>query len=114
MMKIPGPRYAWIYDILRGSVVCNDPLQIATCVSWLKNHTKIIKAKNRFAEPAFNGYRDLLFHIVIEDKETGFSHVCELQVNMKCLWHNVNLSSYILMFGVCFSFTGPSSGNAGG
>ena len=79
-VNLPGPRYSWIYDIVRCSVVCHNSLQLATCISWLQNHTTVVNAKNRFAEPVFNGYRDLVLHVIIKDEEAGFSHVCEVQM----------------------------------
>lgn len=93
--RIPGPTCAWIYDVVRCSVICYTPEQIRKSVLWLEEHAKVIKMKNRFATPAFNGYRDILIHAQIEN-DGCMSHVCEVQLHLTSIWELAgHLDSYV-------------------
>eukprot|EP00934_Nitzschia_sp_Nitz4_P003115 Nitzschia sp. Nitz4//scaffold12_size214221//99109//104274//NITZ4_001502-RA/size214221-processed-gene-0.158-mRNA-1//-1//CDS//3329535026//3105//frame0 len=80
--RVPGPPESWLFDIVRGSVVCKSYKQMNDVNKWLGNNCQIVLSKNRFREPAFNGYRDLLFHISVTFGDNLF-HVCEIQVHQK-------------------------------
>ena len=78
----PGPAESWLYDVVRASVFCKSYKQMADVNKWLGNNTLIVSSKNRFAEPNFNGYRDLLFHVSIPYRGQ-LAHICEVQVHHK-------------------------------
>ena len=40
----------------------------------------MVRLKNRFAEPLFNGYRDALYSVRVSSGDV--SHVCELQLHL--------------------------------
>jgi tetratricopeptide (TPR) repeat protein len=82
--RFPGPTCSWIYDVVRCSIICYTPEQIQGSIRWLQAHTKVIKMRNRFVEPAFNGYRDILLYVQVQDG--GFSHVCEVQIHLTSMW----------------------------
>jgi hypothetical protein len=56
----PGPAESWLFDVVRASVFCKSYKQISDVSRWLGKNVHIVGSKNRFSEPAFNGYRDLL------------------------------------------------------
>lgn len=78
----PGPPESWLYDIVRGSVMCKSYKQMNDVNKWLGKNAHIVTSKNRFLEPAFNGYRDLLYHVSIPYKD-DLAHICEIQVHLK-------------------------------
>ena len=43
----------------------------------------IVRVKNRFDPPLFNGYRDILMNVAV--KVENVSHLCELQVHLKAI-----------------------------
>ena len=81
----PGPPESWLYDICRAGIVCNTVKQLSEVSKWLISNTHVVQAKNRFAEPVFNGYRDLLYHVSIPYQD-GNSHICEIQVHLKDIY----------------------------
>ena len=48
---------------------------------------EIVRTKNRFNPPLFNGYRDIMMNVAVEvDTPTGkISHLCELQVHLTAI-----------------------------
>ena len=47
---------------------------------------EIVRTKNRFNPPLFNGYRDIMMNVAVEvDTPTGRSHLCELQVHLTAI-----------------------------
>lgn len=78
--RIPGPREAWLYDVLRASVTCKTQKQMSDVNKWLKENVHIVDCQNRFAFPQFDGYRDLLYYISVPYKEE-LAFVCEIQVH---------------------------------
>ena len=78
----PGPAESWLYDIVRCSIVCKSYKQMSDVNKWLGKNAYIVKSKNRFETPAFNGYRDLLYHISVAYKG-DLAHICEIQVHHK-------------------------------
>jgi tetratricopeptide (TPR) repeat protein len=78
----PGPSESWLYDIVRASVVCKSYKQMADVNKWLGKNVHIVTAKNRFANPAFNGYRDLIYHVLLPYRDE-LAHICEIQLHHK-------------------------------
>ena len=57
----PAPCYSWLFDIVRGSVYCDHEDELVAL--WKKieadSRIEIVRTKNRFNPPLFNGYRDI-------------------------------------------------------
>ncbi|KAL3920409.1 MAG: hypothetical protein SGILL_003279 [Bacillariaceae sp.] len=102
--RIPGPPESWLYDIVRASVVCKSYKQMSDVNKWLGKNCHVVQAKNRFAEPCFNGYRDLLFHVSIPFKGE-LAHICEIQVHHKDMYalnEQYGLPKHYEFFRSCF------------
>ncbi|KAL3920079.1 MAG: hypothetical protein SGILL_003440, partial [Bacillariaceae sp.] len=102
--RIPGPPESWLYDIVRASVVCRSYKQMSDVNKWLGKNYHVVQAKNRFAEPSFNGYRDLLFHVSIPF-QGELAHVCEIQVHHKDMFamnEQYGLPKHYEFFRSCF------------
>jgi tetratricopeptide (TPR) repeat protein len=91
--RSPGPPESWVYDIVRASIYCKSYKQIADVSKWIGKNANIVTSKNRFKEPCFNGYRDLLFHVSIPYKD-DLTHICEIQV------HHKDMKALDLQFGM--------------
>jgi tetratricopeptide (TPR) repeat protein len=78
----PGPPESWLYDVVRASVICKSYKQMSDVNKWLGKKLHVVQSKNRFAEPAFNGYRDMLFHVSLPFRDET-AHICEIQVHHK-------------------------------
>jgi tetratricopeptide (TPR) repeat protein len=79
-----GPVVGWVFDIVRGTLLCDSAEQIEAVVKLFVADTRVtvvITFKNRFKNPTPNGYCDMLFQIVFCDD--GISHVCEVQVHLR-------------------------------
>ncbi|KAL3940529.1 MAG: hypothetical protein SGBAC_004957 [Bacillariaceae sp.] len=103
----PGPPESWLCDVVRASVICKSYKQMNDVNKWLQKHCDVVKAKNRFLEPAFNGYRDLLFHVKVK-VQGDLSHICEIQVHhrdMKALDFQFGMPKHYEFFRS--SFAGP-------
>jgi tetratricopeptide (TPR) repeat protein len=103
----PGPPESWLYDVVRASVVVKSYKQMSDVNKWLGKKLHIVSSKNRFFEPVFNGYRDLLFHIRIPYRGE-LTYICEIQV------HHKDIKALDLQFGLPkhyeffrSSFSGP-------
>jgi tetratricopeptide (TPR) repeat protein len=102
--RIPGPPESWLYDIVRASIVCKSYKQISDVNKWLGKNCHVVQAKNRFTEPCFNGYRDLLFHVSIPFRGE-LAHICEIQVHHKdmlALNEQYGLPKHYEFFRSCF------------
>jgi tetratricopeptide (TPR) repeat protein len=80
-----APAVGWVFDIVRGTLVCDSAKQIETVVKLLvtdKQVKVVIKFKNRFKNPTPNGFCDMLLQIVFSDS-SGINHVCEVQVHLR-------------------------------
>lgn len=103
--RVPGPPESWLYDVVRSSVVCKSYKQVTDVNKWLGKNVHIVQSKNRFDEPAFNGYRDLLFHVSIPYKNE-LAHICEIQVHhkdIKLLDEQFGLPKHHEYFRSCFA-----------
>jgi tetratricopeptide (TPR) repeat protein len=78
-----GPPVGWVFDIVRGTLLCDSVASIKAVVALLVNHksVKVIKFKNRFKHPTPNGFCDMLFQILFN--KDGLVHVCEVQVHLR-------------------------------
>lgn len=101
----PGPPESWLYDVARASVICKSYKQMSDVNKWLGKNVQIVSSKNRFYEPVFNGYRDLLYHVSIPYRGK-LTHICELQVHhkdMKGLDLQLGLPKHYEFFRSCFA-----------
>jgi hypothetical protein len=79
-----GPVIGWVFDIVRGTLLCDSAEQIEAVVKLFvadKRVKVIITFKNRFKNPTPNGFCDMLLHFVFSDG--GIKHVCEVQVHLR-------------------------------
>lgn len=84
LTRTPGPPETWMYDILRASVTCKTVKQMESVNKFLTKKAHIVQAKNRFITPAFSGYRDLLYHVLLDwPYKEGVQFVAEIQVHHK-------------------------------
>jgi tetratricopeptide (TPR) repeat protein len=84
LTRTPGPPETWLYDILRASVTCKTMKQLESVNKFLTKKAHIVQAKNRFVTPAYSGYRDLLYHVLLAWPYKESVHfVAEIQVHHK-------------------------------
>ena len=76
---------SWLFDIVRGQVVCETEAGIVSLYEALEANpdVDIVRVKNRFNPPLFNGYRDILMNVAV--KVGSVSHLCELQIHLKAI-----------------------------
>jgi len=110
LTRSPGPPESWLYDILRASVICHNMKQMEAVNKFLSKRAHIVQAKNRFANPAYSGYRDLLYHVQLEWlHKDDVSFVAEIQVHHKDVLNLENLfglQNHYRYFRPCFA--GPA------
>ena len=68
-------------DVARASVVVDTEDELKACFDQLFSTGAVVRLKNRFAKPSFNGYRDALFNLRL-DLPSGAAHVVEVQVHL--------------------------------
>jgi tetratricopeptide (TPR) repeat protein len=80
-----APCYSWLFDVVRGSVLCETEADIVSLYEALEANPdiEIARVKNRFDPPLFNGYRDILMNVAVKVKNV--SHLCELQIHLKAI-----------------------------
>jgi tetratricopeptide (TPR) repeat protein len=84
LTRTPGPPETWLYDILRASVTCKTMKQLEAVNKFLTKKAHIVQAKNRFVNPAYSGYRDLLYHVYLTwPYKENVNFVAEIQVHHK-------------------------------
>jgi tetratricopeptide (TPR) repeat protein len=84
LTRTPGPPETWLYDILRSSVTCTTMKQMESVNKFLTKKAHIVQAKNRFVTPAYSGYRDLLYHVLLDwPYKENVQFVAEIQVHLK-------------------------------
>ena len=107
LTRTPGPPETWIWDILRSSITCKTIKQMENVNKFLSKKAHIIQAKNRFVSPAYSGYRDLLYHVLIDwQYKEGVQFVAEIQVHHKGvqdLEKMYGLLNHYRYFRPCFS-----------
>lgn len=95
LTRVPGPPESWLYDILRASVTCKTKKQVSQVNKFLKKKAHIVQVKNRFRQPAYSGYRDILYHVLLDyPYKENVQFVAEIQVHHK---ESLNLEK---MFGL--------------
>jgi len=81
--------FAKLFDVVRASILCTNSGQILACLKALQerdqNECTIVRIKNRFRDPLFTGYRDIMILISVgnnlNDGTTCCPHICELQLH---------------------------------
>ena len=60
-----APATSWLFDVVRGSVMCATEDEIVWLYAALDKDPRvdIVRTKNRFNPPCFNGYRDILMNL---------------------------------------------------
>lgn len=78
----PSPGFAWLYDIVRGSIEFESATQLTAFLNLLRcdSSIHIVKSKNRFREPRLTGYRDINVQFLLDTMQ-GFKLICELQIH---------------------------------
>lgn len=100
--RIPGPGEAWLYDVLRASVICKSYKQMSDVNKFLKESVHIVECANRFAMPQFDGYRDILYHVSVPYKDE-LAFVCEIQVHHKEFQKHFGVNSHKAYFRPYFA-----------
>ena len=79
------PFVSWLFDVVRGSVLCETEDAIVRLFRAIEANPniEIVRVKNRFNPPLFNGYRDILMNVAVKVKNV--SHLCELQIHLKAI-----------------------------
>mmetsp|Transcript_3932 Transcript_3932/g.12098 ORF Transcript_3932/g.12098 Transcript_3932/m.12098 type:complete len:625 (-) Transcript_3932:93-1967(-) len=95
-----------LLDVVRGSVVCADENAVVSLVKLLVKHysdeskdVSLVRLKNRFRDPLFNGYRDVFLNLRV--RLGAVSMVVELQV------HVLNMVQFQSMTYVFYTFFRP-------
>lgn len=84
LTRTPGPPETWLFDILRSSVVCKTMKQMESVNKFLSKKAHIVQSKNRFVNPAYSGYRDLIYHVLLDwPYKENVQFVAEIQVHHK-------------------------------
>jgi hypothetical protein len=78
-----APCFSWLFDITRGSALCQSENDIVDFYKALEADPRvdIVRTKNRFAPPLFNGYQEILMNVAVKVGENA-SHLCELQIHL--------------------------------
>ncbi|KAH8066375.1 hypothetical protein JL722_813 [Aureococcus anophagefferens] len=84
--KNTAPATSWLFDVVRGSVMCATEDEIVRLYEALDEDPRvdIVRTKNRFNPPCFNGYRDILMNVAVRVEGAAgeeVSHLCELQIH---------------------------------
>ena len=81
----PGHGERWLFDIVRGAVLCETEEQLSRMVAALQSSSsemiEIVRLKNRFANPTPAGFRDFNLNIRVALPDHHTHHICELQVH---------------------------------
>ncbi|KAH8094059.1 hypothetical protein JL720_4048 [Aureococcus anophagefferens] len=84
--KNTAPATSWLFDVVRGSVMCATEDEIVRLYKALDEDPRvdIVRTKNRFNPPCFNGYRDILMNVAVRVEGAAGEevlHLCELQIH---------------------------------
>ena len=79
--------FSKLVDLVRCSIVVDMEDQLESVAGALLDTNaasyRVVRLKNRFKEPKFNGYRDALYSIAVRVSEVGdVWHVCEVQLHL--------------------------------
>lgn len=87
-----------LVDAVRCSIVVDTEEQLVSIASALDKKGIIVRSKNRFKHPLWNGYRDALYNVEIDE------HICEVQLHLGAiLAHTENTHRYYAYFRTFFS-----------
>lgn len=107
LTRTPGPPESWLYDTLRSSVTCKTMKQMEAVNKFLSKKAHIVQAKNRFVNPAYSGYRDLLYHVLLDwPYKENVQFVAEIQVHHKDVLNlekMFGLQNHYKYFRSCFA-----------
>lgn len=110
LLRQPGPPETWLYDVLRSSINCKTIKQMESVNKFLTKKAHIVQVKNRFDHPAYSGYRDIVYHVLLDwQYKPGVQFVAEIQVHHKevaNLEKMFGLMNHYNYFRPCFA--GPS------
>lgn len=108
-----GGKNAKILDIVRCSIIVHTEDELFKVADALDNNKEegdftVIRCKNRFKEPLFNGYRDALYTIRVPVIQTSnqkmVEHCCEVQVHLsELVFHKSSSHIYYEYFRSYFS-----------
>ena len=116
--RTPGPAEAWLFDVVRGKIVCvtGDEVLAVWHALQAMSHVDVVRVKNRCKEPKFNGYRDFLINLRVRidgDNDNAKSDEVRLpratesdavaaaesegpsQTNVRAVWHMCELQLHI-------------------
>ena len=87
-----------LVDIARCSVVVQTEDQLVGVAHALDDKALVVRCKNRFKHPLWNGYRDALFNIEVN------GHICEVQLHLGAiLAHTEETHRYYAYFRTFFA-----------
>ncbi|CAJ1950100.1 unnamed protein product [Cylindrotheca closterium] len=108
-----GGKNAKLLDVVRCSIIVHTEEELFKVAEALDNNTQqgdftVIRCKNRFKEPLFNGYRDALYTIRVPvtqaDNNKMVEHCCEVQVHLsELVFHKSTSHIYYEYFRSFFS-----------
>jgi hypothetical protein len=87
--------YSLLVDVTRCSIVCSTEEQlqsVAQALGKAGDGVKVVRLKNRFLHPLFNGYRDALYNVAVRAGEGGAWHVCEVQLHLAAVLSHKEVS----------------------
>ena len=93
-----------LVDVVRGSCILDSEKHMIDIYNKLKNMpdvVDIVRVKNRFNPPNFNGYRDVLMNIKVEN------HICDLQLHIEEIKNFTDGLNYPLYY-LDFETIGPA------
>ena len=90
-----GPPEAWLFDIVRASVLCRSTQQLLRVMELVQgpgtDFWEVVRVKNRFASPTPSGFRDcnlsLRLRVGCTPAGAPLWHMCELQVHHERIKH---------------------------
>ena len=75
-----GGDWSQLVDVIRCSIVVQTEDALESVAKAMSNSNdpryKLVRLKNRFKDPLFNGYRDALYSLAV--KTEGIWHICEV------------------------------------
>lgn len=81
-----GPAIGWVYDIVRGSFICNRAGTIKSVIERIVKDERVnvvLKFKNKFKNRAASGFCYMLLQVVLS--VDSLVHVCEIQVHLRAV-----------------------------
>lgn len=108
--------FSRLVDLVRCSIVLFTEEQLAFVAKALaktdadsNSDLVVVRFKNRFKYPLFNGYRDALYSVAI-DCGNGIKHVCEVQVHLAAIVaHKMKSHVFYEYFRSYFAGSGAES-----